>query len=311
MKPMNRVGVDRCQRRAVVALGASLVACAIAMGTASHAQATMASYTSGFARFSRTSDTIQVLGNTVFNQGNFTYEMHIRFDAAGQSGPIDPNSPRGGVISEQFTGSEDKTLQFSPDGHYVVSASWNDPAVGNNSGSISGFPAGDWIHLAYVRAGNVSTIYINGTAVAAHVTNFAYVDAPGSWMSIGMFRQGAGYIATPARPSFIGDLDWIRVSSGALYTANFVPPTESAVAATASTQLLYKFNEAAGTSTIYDESSNAFQGNLGVAVYPGVTATAPTLMTGTVPGPGALVTMALGVMTSRRRRRGSSRLADD
>jgi hypothetical protein len=302
MKLLNRNGVNHFLRPGGISSPAAVVACTIVMGTAMHAQAEMVPYTSGFARFSRTSDTIQVLGNTVFNRGDFTYEMHIRFDATGQSGPIDPNSPFGNVISEQFTGSEDKTVQFSSDGHYVVSASWNDPAVGNNSGAISGFPTGDWIHLAYVRSGNVSTIFINGAAAASHITNFAYVDAPGSWMSIGMFRQGAGYIPTPARPSFIGDLDWIRVSSGALYTSNFTPPTESAIAATAMTQLLYKFNEAAGTTTIFDESSNAFQGNLGVAVYPGVTATAPTLMTGTVPAPGAIAILGAAGLIARRRK---------
>lgn len=304
MSRLNRDGVAHALlRKGGVASASALVACAIAMGSTRHAQATMASYTSGFARFSSTSDTIQVLGNTVFSQGDFTYEMHIRFDAAGQSGPIDPNSPFGSVISEQFTGSEDKTLQFSSDGHYVVSASWNNPAVGNNSGFIAGFPTGDWIHLAYVRSGNVSKIFINGAVVASHITNFAYADAPGSWMSIGMFRQGAGYSPTPARPSFIGDLDWIRVSASAIYTSSFTPPTESAIAAGATTQLLYKFNEVAGTTTIYDESSNSFHGNLGVPVYPGVTATAPTLMTGVVPSPGVIAIAGLNGAFLKRRRR--------
>jgi hypothetical protein len=281
------------------------------MGTASHAQATMASYTSGFARFSRTSDTIQVLGNTQFGAtygplqpgtGDFTYDMHIR---------ISPGFSDSRIISEQRNTWEDKSLRISSNGDY-----WFSGVSEGGTGVVQGnmtLPTDAWIHLAYVKQGTAASIYVNGIRVANHTPDFQYGDPSDSWMSIGMHRDGVGYPGSgyPVRPSFIGDLDWIRVSSGALYTANFVPPTESAVAATASTQLLYKFNEAAGTSTIYDESSNAFQGNLGVAVYPGVTATAPTLMTGTVPGPGALVTMALGVMTSRRRRRGSSRLADD
>lgn len=256
---------------------------------------------SGFARFSRDSDTIQVLGNTTFNQGDFTYEMHIRFDASGQAGPIDPNSPFGSVISEQHTGDEDKTIQFSSDGYYVVSASTSGPS-GNSSGRVSPFPTGQWVHLAFVRHGNTSTIYIDGVAAASHLTTWGYIDSPGSWMSIGMFRQGAGYSPTPARPSFIGDLDWIRVSSGAVYTSNFAPPTEGDIGADPSTQLLFKFNESAGTTTIYDESANHFQGNLGVPVSPGVTATTPTLMTGTVPGPGALPLAAIAAMARRRRR---------
>lgn len=298
MTLLNRDGVDHALlRKGGVALASALVACAMAMGITRHAQATMASYTSGFARFASTSDTIQVLGNTVFNQGDFTYEMHIRFRAGAASGRI---------ISEQRNTYEDKSIHLDADGNYVTTAAYSSLVTGANLGQIPGFPqAEEWMHLAYVRNGGTLTIYLNGVAAATHTVVGSYVDRSDSWMAIGMHRDGVGYPGSgyPVRPSFLGDLDWIRVSASAIYTSNFTPPTESAISAGVTTQLLYKFNEVAGTTTIYDESSNSFQGNLGVPVYPGVTATAPTLMTGVVPSPGVIAIAGLaGALPNRRRR---------
>jgi hypothetical protein len=93
-----------------------------------------------------------------------------------------------------------------------------------------------------------------------------------------MFRYGAGLGApTGALPSFLGDLDWIRVSSVARYSTNFAAPFECEVESDAQTQLLLKFNEPSGTATIVDESPNRFDCQLGVPVAPGVTATSPSL----------------------------------
>jgi hypothetical protein len=299
MKLPNRDGLDHAVRavgrRAALAPG--LIASVLAMGTATPAEAAMPSYTSGFARFSSTSDTIQVLGNTVFNQGDFTYEMHIRFRSGAASGRI---------ISEQRNTYEDKSIHLDADGNYVMTAAYSSLVTGANLGQIAGFPqAEEWMHLAYVRNGGALTIYLNGVSAATHTVVGSYGDRSDSWMAIGMHRDGVGYPGSgyPVRPSFLGDLDWIRVSASAIYTSNFTPPTESAISAGATTQLLYKFNEAAGTTTIYDESSNSFQGNLGVPVYPGVTATAPTLMTGVVPSPGVIALAGLAGLTSSRRRK--------
>jgi hypothetical protein len=133
------------------------------------------------------------------------------------------------------------------------------------------------LHLAYVHRGSNVYIYVNGSLIETQVLIGCYGDRPDSWMSIGMFRYGAGYIPTPAVPSFLGDLDWIRISAGARYTVDFTPPYECDVSSDASTQLLLKFNEPAGTATLIDESPNHFVCNVGVPVYPGVTATSPTL----------------------------------
>ena len=258
------------------------------------ASAAGASYESGYAHFGSVSDTIQVLGNTHFNSGDYTYEMNIR---------VAPGSGFGHIISEQRDTYEDKTMRLASDGSYTFSGACNYGEPGHMAGAIPGFGAGEWMHLAYVRHSGVATIYVNGEARVVRSAPLVYGDHEGSWMSIGMFRYGAGWSPTEARDSFLGDLDWIRVSAGAKYTSNFVAPTESEISADASTQLLLRFNEAAGTSVLIDESANRFTCNMGVAVYPGVVATAPALMYGAVPAPGALAMLGAGAVFGRSRRR--------
>lgn len=272
-------------------------ACLCACGTAMAGT----TFLSGYAHFGSVSDTIQILGNTQFGAtygtpkvgvGDFTYEMNIRI-ASGTN--------LGHIISEQRDTWEDKSMVISANGDYLFSAVSND-YTGNMHGNIAGMPVGDWMHLAYVKRDNLVTIYVNGNAVASHVPTFQYGDHAGSWMSIGMFRYGAGYIPTGAYESFLGDLDWIRVSAGAKYTGNFTAPSEADIAADATTQLLLRFNEAAGSSVLIDESANHFVCNMGVPVHPGVTATSPTLLYGAVPTPGAIALLGFGVLMNRRRR---------
>ena len=250
-----------------------------------------ADYSNGYAHFGAQSDTIQILGNTVFNQGSFTYEMQIRLEA---------NAPIGQVISEQRDTYEDKTIRLGADGHYTASASASNH-TGHNEGQLSNMPAEQWFHLAYVYDGTYTKFYVNGELSATHTSTGIYGDHSGSWMSIGMFRYGAGWGATGAYPSFLGDLDWIRISAGAKYISNFTAPEETQILSDTSTQLLLKFNESAGTTVLYDESSNHFQCNLGVAVSPGVLATSPTLGN-LVPAPAASALFALAGFVSRRRR---------
>ncbi len=98
-------------------------------------------------------------------------------------------------------------------------------------------------------------------------------------MAIGMFRHGAGLggPVAPTKPSFLGDLDWIRISSGARYSSEFVPPFECDVLADSQTQFLLKFNEAAGVQSLVDESSSHFTCGLGVPLGAADVATSPTL----------------------------------
>lgn len=236
-------------------------AAAIAANSAALAQSR------GFARFGAASDTIRIQGNTVFGQGDYTYEARIR---------VLPGSGLGHLVSEQRNSLEDKSIRLAADGSYIASGC-SGGATGDFRGTISGFAADEWLHLAYVHRGSTVSFYINGLLKETRVPVGCYGDRADSWMSIGMFRYGAPSAAQPASPSFLGDLDWIRISAGARYTKNFTPPYECEVLPDADTQLLLKFNEPAGTTTLIDESPNQFVCDVGVPVAPGVTATAPTL----------------------------------
>ena len=221
----------------------------------------------GFARFSATTDTIRIQGNTVFGLSDYTYEARIR---------VLPGSALGQVVSEQRNALEDKSIGLAASGSYGISACSPD-STGAFRGTIAGFPAGEWIHLAYVHRGPNVYIYVDGTLSETHVPIACYGDHADSWMSIGMFRSGAPSSPQPAIPSFLGDLDWIRISSTARYAKDFTPPYECEIVPDAQTQLVLKVNEPAGTPTLVDESPSRFLCELGVPVSPGVTATAPSL----------------------------------
>jgi len=106
----------------------------------------------GFARFDEPSDTIRVQGNTVFAQGDYTYEMRIR---------VVPGSSLGHVISEQRDTYEDKSIVLSGNGGYLASGCAS-PPYGDFRGTFSNFPPGAWIHFAYVHAGSMVYFYVNG-----------------------------------------------------------------------------------------------------------------------------------------------------
>jgi hypothetical protein len=199
----------------------------------------------GYADFTRTTDCVRVLGNTVFGRGDFTYEMRIW---------IAPESNLGAIVYEWQDGAEDKALLVAADGQYVASGCYASVA-GNCSGTIPNFPTGRWMHLAWVHSGTSLTLYVDGQVVAQHVATGCYGDEAGSTMAIGWSPR------SPA--SFLGRLDWFRISASARYTQAFVPPNEDAVQPDAATQLLLKFNESVTATAVQDQSANGFVCDLG------------------------------------------------
>ena len=220
----------------------------------------------GYARFAATTDTIRVLGNTSFPTVDWTYEMRIR---------ISPDSPEsapglgaGAVITEQLDSVEHKSIALTPSNFY------GDMGRGWNCGDIDHVAVtapyvGNWHHIAWVRAGATSRLYMDGAIVSTwEAQHLCTTDSVGSIMCIGKMFYGTG----PTQVSFIGDIDWIRINSGAVYTQAFVPPLETSISASSSTQLLLKFNDPIDSSTVHDDSPNNFVCNLGTG------GTRPTLV---------------------------------
>ncbi|MBU3727941.1 MAG: hypothetical protein FGM37_01645, partial [Phycisphaerales bacterium] len=225
----------------------------------------------GYARFSLPTDTIRIAGNTAFPGLDFTYEMVIRLPS---------DAPLRSIISEQRDTFEDKVVSVS-------SQSFRGSMVrGMNCGdlNVAGFPASlsdRWAHLAWVRTGSVATLYLDGQPVTEWNNQASCLgNHSGSWMAIGMFVYGAGWFPGSATPSFIGDLDWLRISKVARYSGPFVPPCETSVAVDADTELMLRFNDGPGVSVLHDESPNAFVCSLGTPVTPGYAATSPLLVLG-------------------------------
>lgn len=231
-----------------------------------HAQA------SGYARFSQTSDTIRILGNTAFPGVEWTYEMRIRLDPSMLDAGVHAQ-----IVSEQRDAVEDKTVAISGGMlHKSTIRGWNCGDVAN--WTLSSAITAEWRHLAWVRQADQVAFYIDGVLTQSWQSlPTCTADDPGSWMSIGMFRYGAGWFPTGPYPSFKGDLDWIRISAVARYESAFSPPYECDIMADPQTTLLLKFNEPAGTTLLVDESPNQFVCEPGVPVAPGVVATAPVL----------------------------------
>ena len=241
---------------------------AIAFSAAAMLPAAALAQTSGYARFGTDNDTIRINGNTVFPGVDATYEMRVR---------VAPGAPLRNVLAEQRDGTEDKGLA-------IGAASLQKATIrGWNCGSIDattlpdGF-AGEWRHVAWVRQGDESRLYLDGALFTTWTSEpMCGSDIADSTMCLGMARYNITCCPSPAYPSFLGDLDWIHVRAGAHYSGNFTPPRECEIQATFDSRLLLRFNEPAGTTILIDESPSQFTCELGVPVYPGVVATAPTL----------------------------------
>jgi hypothetical protein len=91
---------------------------------------------------------------------------------------------------------------------------------GNNSFVTSGtLTANTWVHVAIVRNGATTTLYLNGTSY----TSGGSYDAASN--------TNALQIGTGPGGAYTGYIDDLRITKGvARYTANFTPPTEQFMA---------------------------------------------------------------------------------
>jgi hypothetical protein len=91
--------------------------------------------------------------------------------------------------------------------------------LNTGAGSV---PLSQWTHIAVVRAGSATTIYINGNS-AATSTNTYWA---GATLPTAINNWITGVSQTAANAAFNGYLDDLRISKGvARYTAGFTPPT--------------------------------------------------------------------------------------
>jgi len=156
------------------------------------------------ALFDGTGDRLDLYpnGKLAFGTTNFTIEYWFRY-----SGSL-PNQNR--MTWEQRPGSNGvyPLVYHTTSGQVVYFV--------NSSARItsSSLSADTWYHLAIVRNGSTTTMYINGSSEGSFSDSFNYLE--------GTPRIGDNMLANS---SHSGHIDEIRASNTARYTTGFTPPT--------------------------------------------------------------------------------------
>jgi len=236
-----------------------------------------------YARFTRPTDTISVAGNSVLSN-SATYEARIMFTAF----PSPPNDCT--IYYEWRDYYEDKSLTFNQSqiqgfGYPLHNPNWL-------TGQVD-LVADTWYHIAYVYDGSEERLYLDGNEIASRATSGNIANSSGSIAAVGCLGHGHnGSLGN----SFIGCIDTLRISTVARYSGtSFQAPTGD-LASDQYTNLLYNFDEPAGSSVVRDLSGNGRDGTLGVGF---VEATSPSL----VPEPSSSLALlcGLGGLAFRRR----------
>lgn len=172
-----------------------------------------------------------------FGTNNFTIELQFRITSTTTSR----------VIWDQRSAANQSNpcIYFNSDGTRIMLLESN-----TNRILSSAISANTWYHLAYTRSGNDHKLFLNGTQAGSTWTSSVSYDS--SAIVIGADYAGAN--------GFLGNIDEIRVSNVARYTANFTAPT-AAFTNDANTKLLLHCNGTNATQRFPDDStlSSTFQ----------------------------------------------------
>jgi hypothetical protein len=211
-------------------------------------------------RFDAPTDVIQVPGNSVATFG-LTLEARVKLLACGT-----PGGHR--IYGEQQDALEDKVLGISTD--RINGSAWTGATYSGMAFETS-LDIGRWYHVAFVRDGGEERLYLDGQLQATREMIPPISNAPNSARSIGAYRYAVGVLAeAPAC-----QIDYLRVSNSVRYDADFTPPAEADLVPDVNTELLYFFNEPAGSLQVQDESAAGNHGVVGAGNFP--LATSPTL----------------------------------
>ena len=158
-----------------------------------------------------TGDYLRVTGGTIsIGTGDFTIEMWARHAAVNVSQmymdcrPTNVNGAYPGIF---FLDSNSRPYYYFNTDTRITANS----AMSTNT----------WYHIAMVRSGGVTKMYINGTAQTTTYTNSDSI-------SFSVAHIGASNDPTPSQ-SLNGHIDEVRISTSARYTANFTPATSAFV----------------------------------------------------------------------------------
>ena len=186
-----------------------------------------------------------------FGSENFTIDFWVRWNSLPASGNI-----------QEFLGHR---TDFNNDVDFRI---WNDSGtyrlgiIGKSGGidyinlqGAASLSINTWYHIAFVRSGSNTTIYLDGTSIATVSSSYTYAD-----------YTGLLYIADHpdhlfnVNKEFNGWLDELRISKGiARWTSDFTPTTE-AYTSDNCTKLLLHFDGSDGSTSFTDSSRDHFKG---------------------------------------------------
>jgi hypothetical protein len=188
-------------------------------------------------------DYLQAPSSTSLNiTGAITLEAWIRYNSTGAYQSIVARE------SANITGGGGGYELILTDTGKVRLNIWVSPTSYAATIGATTVSTGVWHHVAAVSDGTQRRIYLDGI-LDASVTS-ALVPASGTaGLKIGRRSSSTNY-------PFNGLIDEVRVSSAALYTANFTP--QDSLTSSSSTKGLWKFND----QTASDSSGNGNNGTL-------------------------------------------------
>jgi len=202
---------------------------------------TLPKFGSASAVFDGAGDWIQLPDDPSFGFGPnpFTIECFVKFNG----------DPKGLGFNQIMLSKWDSLLNnqgwvfwFSDTSGDTLNFNWS--TNGSNNFGVSGAwsPAGDtWYHVAVVTTLTNIMLYIDGVQVLNSVTSVSFSNPPVD------FRIGnIGTLAAPA--PLLGNIDEVRITSLARYTAAFTPPSEPfPVATTVGPEIFTSGNSGFGT----------------------------------------------------------------
>ena len=115
-----------------------------------------------------------------------------------------------------------------------------------------------WHDIAYVYDGSQQRVYLDGKILVSSAAGGNVGNGDGQGFIGAIYRDGG------IHPGIVGYLANLRISDTCRYYGNSYMPPIGDLTSDASTQLLYNFNEPAGSTTVYDESPLGRTGSLGV-----------------------------------------------
>ena len=243
----------------------------------------VSSANASLALFDETTDTIAVNGQTMLGDA-FTIEVGLIFTAE--------YGAYGSIFNEWLRKAEDKYLGAGP--NQVVGYAYGLSASSNSIYLESDLDLGQRHHLAFVYDGTQEKIYIDGQLEGSRSNSGNVRNSPGGPFIGAIYRDGG------IRTSFIGYIDYLRISNSARYVGSNFTPAIGELVSDPDTVLLYNFNESPGSEIVYDHSGNGNHGRLGLGFS---SATSPQLVA-SVPIPSAISVFGIGLLglaVSRRK----------